>query len=410
MTLDPQQAAPQSGAASPSHERQPPRIDALTDRTTRGQRGGLAGFAALRGGRPTRADVTALISAQLARADRFEGEAERVSVRRSSMARKRNRASMRHRGLSNTAYLAASPQDVNFQVVAGSARVKFRLWDRANENSMARPARGARRGVVRELSDGARDRLANRAWSLTAEGFTPQVMLTLTAPANWEALYAVDHDTGEVLEGGRVFKRHMQAFRKRLDRLLLQYGVQHWSALWFLEFQQRGAPHLHLMLFDCLLSRDVIAGLRAWAGRAWSQVVGNPDQREARKHRRAGTRVERMKCGHFGYAVKYATKTEQKTVPDGFQSVGRFWGVWNYQAVPPVVLDFDLDCTNPEHLAFLRAATGAALGTVHGHSPAFVASTAGRLDRLVGSKGLARRFSFSVFGVDAVQGLKNSIT
>ncbi len=374
-----------------------------------GTPGGVEGAGWLPPGAGSSPDVTALLLAQLDRADRFQAAQDRVIARRSSMARRKGRALMQQRGLSNTAYLAASPQDVNFQVVAGSSRVKFRLWDRANENSMARPVRGGRRGMVRELSDGARDRLADRAWSLTAEGYTPQVMLTLTSPGNWEALYMADMTTGEVLEGGRVFKRHMEAFKKRLDRVLAQYGVHHWSALWFLEFQQRGAPHLHLIVFDCVLSRDVLAGLRRWAGSAWSDVVGNPDQVEARKHRGAGTQVARMKSPHFGYAVKYATKMEQKAVPDEFRGVGRFWGVWNYKAVPPVVLDFNLDCTAGDDLGFFWETVSAALGAVHGHSPAFTARTADRLGRVIGSKGISRSFSFTVFGTDAVEAVKHTV-
>lgn len=43
----------------------------------------------------------------------------------------------------------------------------------------------------------------------------------------------------------------------------------------------------------------------------------------------AGTRIERLRGGRegaIGYATKYAAKLEQKEVPAGYESVGRFWG------------------------------------------------------------------------------------
>jgi hypothetical protein len=296
-------------------------------------------------------------------------------------------------------------------VVAGSSRVKFRLSDAANKNSSAPlplPIT-AKRGVVRELSDAARDRLADCAWSLLAEGYTPQAMFTLTSPANWEDLYVLDTETNEPVQGGRVFKRHMSAFRKRLNRFLVDNGIHHWSALWFLEFQARGAPHLHLIIFDCVMSRELIVLSRLWVGRAWSQIVGNPDKEEAKKHCRAGTQVARMKTKHFGYAVKYATKTEQKKVPEEFKAVGRFWGVWNYKAVPPVILDFKFDCSTGEGIAIFWDTVTSALASVYSYSPSFSHRTFARIDRIISPTGIKRPLSFTVYGSDAVKATKEAI-
>jgi hypothetical protein len=358
-------------------------------------------------------------------------------------ARLAARASARDTGLSNPAYLAvplqrvdssllaslpgsltaalpgrrgvdnsmtpSPPGQVDFQVVAGSSRVKFRLSDALNKHSMVPPPPPVKRGVVRELSEAARDRLADRAWSLLDEGYTPQAMFTLTSPANWEALYVADTETGEVLQGGRVFKRHMAAFKKRLNRFLAEAKVYHWSALWFLEFQARGAPHLHLIIFDCVMSRELIIRSRRWVGRAWSQIVGNPDKEEAKKHCRAGTQVARMKSKHFGYAVKYATKTEQKDVPEEFKAVGRFWGVWNYKAVPPVIHDFKLDCSTDNDLSKFWDAVVSALAAVHSYSPSFSHRTFVKLERIISPTGIKRRFSFTVYGSDAVKATKEAI-
>ncbi len=311
-------------------------------------------------------------------------------------------------GLSYPAYLAAVRQDVDYQLVLTSSRVKFRLSDWATRNSMTPPPPESRRGVVRELSQAARERLADRAWALSAEGYTPQVMITLTSPANWQSLYVTD-ENGESVEGGRVFKRHLHTFRKRLNRFLEKNRIYHWAALWFLEFQQRGAPHAHIMIFDCTMSPESIKYARAWVGRAWSKIVSNPNPAEAAKHCRVGTQVARMKADHFGYAVKYATKTEQKDVPEEFKAVGRFWGVWNYKAVPPVVLDFTLNCSSQDDLAILWDTALVALASIYEYSPGFTSRVYKKLESVITPSGLTRSFSFSVIGADAVNAVKLAI-
>jgi hypothetical protein len=312
-------------------------------------------------------------------------------------------------GLSNPAYLAAVRLDVDYQVVLSSSRVKMRLSDWATRNSMTPPPPEARRGVVRELSEAARDRLRDRAWALSAEGYVPQIMITLTSPSNWRSVYVAD-ENGELVEGGRVFKRHLATFRKRLNRFMIKNSINHWAALWFLEFQARGAPHIHLMIFDCLISRETIKYARAWVGRAWSKIVGNSDKLEAVKHARAGTQVARMKADHFGYAVKYATKTHQKDVPEEFKSVGRFWGVWNYKAVPPVVLEFKVNLETGEGLDVLWDTALVALASVYEYSAPFTRRVYKKLDNVITPDGLKRSFSFSVFGLGAVNAVKSALS
>ena len=38
--------------------------------------------------------------------------------------------------------------------------------------------------------------------------------------------------------------------------------------------------------------------------------------------------------GAASYAAKYAAKSDQKVVPDGYEGVGRFWGHWGVKVVP----------------------------------------------------------------------------
>lgn len=341
----------------------------------------------------------------------FEERAERFRVRRDSGAAYRrslnpyrafagrrlgHRAWRRDTGLSNPAYLAASTGTQYLRVQVESARVKFTFSDPIAESLTPVDGVGGKRGEITCLSDAARERLANRAWALGAEGHEPEVMVTLTSPANWERVYICDED-GQPLGGGRLLKAHLQAFRKRLERFLKRHGITSWSALWFLEFQSRGAPHVHLMLFGCKLPERVRRSLRNWCGVAWSSVVGNPDRVELGKHRRAGTQVARMRCKHFGYAVKYATKTEQKEVPSYFRDVGRFWGCWNYSSPDPLVLDVDFSRLNPDEAGWVRRLLVAVVGTVYQHSPTFAASRLAKMERTL-TGGLARKFGFTVFG------------
>jgi hypothetical protein len=121
---------------------------------------------------------------------------------------------------------------------------------------------------------------------------------------------------------GRVVKRHLKVFRKRLER---RWGKQ--AVVWKLEFQRRGAPHFHLLL--SVSSETVMKDFQQWFSSAWYEVVGSGDLR----HLLAGTQaaIADTDCGkYFAYGVKSSgSKEYQNQVPDGFQSVGRFWGSWN---------------------------------------------------------------------------------
>ena len=97
------------------------------------------------------------------------------------------------------------------------------------------------------------------------------------------------------------------------------------SYLWFLEFQARGAPHIHI-LYDTPYpkrNRQAYTDLRLRVSMAWYRIVGSKDE----KHLSAGTRVERLRKpdGAARYATKYAWKMKQKAVPPAYQNVGRLW-------------------------------------------------------------------------------------
>jgi len=183
------------------------------------------------------------------------------------------------------------------------------------------------RGEITEFSKKSRRRLAFVACNTDVEFKT---MITLTYPREFPS-------------DGHKVKEDFRAFLEWLTRDL---GARP-SYLWFLEFQQRGAPHIHLLIDYELprvwvqetidvngheITRSVpreqarqdTKHLRHRVSASWYRIVGSRDPR----HLSAGTRVERIRKrdGAKRYATKYAFKMRQKRVPPDYRNVGRFWG------------------------------------------------------------------------------------
>lgn len=164
-----------------------------------------------------------------------------------------------------------------------------------------------RRGEVYEFSDDSRRRLAFVAAN-TRANFA--LLITLTYPRDFPS-------------DGLLVRKHRKAF--------LEWTRRRWSGslyLWFLEWQKRGAPHIHVLLDVTRSAPDIDA-----VARAWYRIVASGDL----KHLAAGTRTEgvRNPGGLRNYVVKEATKTRQKIVPKEYRNVGRLWG--HSRAVAPVL-------------------------------------------------------------------------
>jgi len=167
------------------------------------------------------------------------------------------------------------------------------------------------RGEIKEFSAKSRARLAFVASNTEVEFRT---MITLTYP-------------GDFPSDGRKVKSDLNKFLQWVTK-----DQGRCSVLWFLEFQQRGAPHVHcLYSFGIPRNADERRGLRFRVSAAWYRIVGSGDVR----HLQAGTRTERIRKrdGARHYAVKYAAKMHQKEVPASYRNVGRFWGC--SRDVPP---------------------------------------------------------------------------
>lgn len=161
-----------------------------------------------------------------------------------------------------------------------------------------------RRDEITHYSGGSRRRLLRKLGSTRREVLP--LFVTLTYPADYS-------------DNPRVWKRDLDVFCKRLRRHFEKAG-----AFWRLEFQRRGAPHYHLLVWGVEYTP-----LLKWVSRAWYEVVGSGDE----AHLKAGTRVERLRSwkGAFAYASKYLAKKDTERVISG---VGRFWGVIGRDNIP----------------------------------------------------------------------------
>ena len=195
---------------------------------------------------------------------------------------------------------------------------------------------GPKRGEVENFSARSRKRLLERIARLEFNPVDGQrhfaVFLTLTMLRFYHPMAA---------------KRFLQAFIKRMIR---KYPDA--CGFWRLEYQERGAVHFHLILFN----------IPYWPKRevqqAWGEVIGED---------RPWTRIEsiRNKRGVFYYVSKYAAKQDDSC---GFNYVpyltdegsqGRVWGVIQADKLPlgkiiTYVLDYGSWFHNLKKLAFLH--------------------------------------------------------
>jgi hypothetical protein len=192
-----------------------------------------------------------------------------------------------------------------------------------------------------------------------ASGGTP-AMVTLTLPGAWL----------EVAPTGRVFKRKLKRWFDRLDRV--------WGSTpltWKLEFQRRGAPHVHLFMVIpsgsrrcrcrlCGRRADPLA-FREWLSHSWAAILAHSDPDEYQRGLRAGTGIDyreglrasdpkRLAVYFAKHGGAAGGKEYQHVVPQEWQAdedgqviegahPGRFWGyrhlsqVWAGVDVPPPV-------------------------------------------------------------------------
>lgn len=97
---------------------------------------------------------------------------------------------------------------------------------------------------------------------------------------------------------------------------MLRFNYRGIRTFWFMEFQERGACHFHLIV-DKAIDEDELK-------RIWYEIVGSDDKR----HREHGAHISpiRKPDAFKKYLSAYLTKEEQKTIPYFYSNAGRFWG------------------------------------------------------------------------------------
>lgn len=127
----------------------------------------------------------------------------------------------------------------------------------------------------------------------------------------------------------RIFKKYLQVFFKRLGRKAPRLSI-----IWRLEYQKRGAPHVHCIVYNAPFID------KKWIQESWGEIVGQS---------RPFTRIESIKS--YKHLMSYASKYAAKVDGRGFNTVtyltanpqekaevvlsaGRVWGVYNRVCLP----------------------------------------------------------------------------
>jgi hypothetical protein len=199
-------------------------------------------------------------------------------------------------------------------------------------------------GVITEWSRKSRSAMcrtfAELDYSPLVESGRVPAMITLTYPGDWEA----------VAPDGTSVKRHMVLWRKRFQR---EYGEPA-RYIWKLEFQRRGAPHIHLWMAPPMSPGRSSRSFSQWLSETWAQVVDHPDPEQKARHRLAGTAIDVRNglraCDPKRLAIYFTKhsspnlhgdKEYQHIVPELWRQrghgPGRFWGVYGLKKATAVV-------------------------------------------------------------------------
>jgi len=155
---------------------------------------------------------------------------------------------------------------------------------------------------------------------LSAKSRTRLLFILGNTNVSFRSMFCLSYPAQFPTDGRQVkadLNRWLTWFRRRVK------GVPYF---WFLEFQQRGAPHIHIYLSAKageLPHREMAI---AWAGFVAGDNLDEHKKVLAVHEHKNQLQDFRTRDGYIRYAAKYALKTHQKTVPVAYQNVGRFWG------------------------------------------------------------------------------------
>lgn len=168
-------------------------------------------------------------------------------------------------------------------------------------------------------------------------------------------------------EGWEKLVPDLPTLKKMLDRFQLEYSRAWGSrpvAVWKMEFQRRGAPHVHLFMViptGHARGRGARRDFPNWLSITWAKIVGAPQGSVARmNHELAGTAVDwregarfsdpRRIAAYFSKHGAFKDKEYQNHMPEHWRQAilegrsggARFWGYWQLEkAVETVELRID---------------------------------------------------------------------
>lgn len=165
----------------------------------------------------------------------------------------------------------------------------------------------SKRGKVNGLSKKSRRKLFN--YILRLEQRVGFYFVTLTYPKEYETNYEI--------------------WKKQLHQLYssLRYHYPKMGFLWKLEFQQRGAPHFHLLMFDPSSPKEREIG--KLIKEHWYRIVGQKSK--SFRHWGTDTKAIHDIKGSGFYLAMYQTKDTY--IPADMMS-GRMWGVYGRNKMP----------------------------------------------------------------------------
>lgn len=229
-------------------------------------------------------------------------------------------------------FLTVSPGTVRVHCRLSSEKVS--LSD--NSGMDEELADGPKRGRVADFSRKARARMCDVFRSLDyaplfEEGDFP-ALVTLTAPGDWESVFPTP-----------------RSFKKKVDLLKKEYR-RRWgrpiTGVWKMEFQARGAPHLHLLMTPPRgRTRGTGEAFPEWLSKTWARIVNVQGAQAYSDHERAGTGIDwvqgqrysdpRRIAVYFDKHAGYHEKDYQNVMPELWLSAiadgepgATYWGYW----------------------------------------------------------------------------------
>lgn len=195
---------------------------------------------------------------------------------------------------------------------------------------------GTTRGRVADFSPKARARMTDSFRSmdyspLFEDGDFP-ALVTLTAPGDWESVFPTP----------RAFKDKVKLFKKEYLRT---YG-RNIVGVWKMEFQKRGAPHLHVLMTPPRgRARGTGESFRDWASKTWARICNAKGAEAYADHLARGVDISwedgqrysdpKRIAVYFDKHAGYHEKDYQNVMPQLWVSAiadgepgATYWGYW----------------------------------------------------------------------------------